>query len=179
MAKKEVKKRRDVRQLEYFNEVMAKKRAGAPSFPYTESVADEICRLVSIKTVSLDRIIRENPHLPSKDVIYTWRAYNKEFGDKYMKAKITQAQLLADEVLEISDDSTHDEMQDANGNWKLNSEYVARSKLKIHTRQWLAGKLHPRLYGNQLLEQTSDITNTLKELKESIDDIKKDDEKDY
>ena len=72
---------------------------------------------------------------------------DSEFSEQYAKAKRCQVELLVDEILEIADDSSQDNSVNDQGNIAFNAERVARSRLRIDTRKWIACKLIPRVYG--------------------------------
>jgi hypothetical protein len=59
---------------------------------------------------------------------------------------------MADETLEIADDAQNDWME-RNGaddvGYQLNGENIQRSRLRIDARKWMAGKLRPKVYGEQ------------------------------
>lgn len=147
------------------------KTRGAPEFPYTEEIAREICDYVALNTDSVKVMLERNPHFPCQDTIRRWRLYRPDFGEMYARAKQLQAELLAEEITEISDNGTNDYMEKLGPDgqsegWKLNGEHVQRSRLRIDTRKWIACKLAPKLYGDKTtVESTINIhENTLKEL---------------
>ncbi len=55
-----------------------------------------------------------------------------------------QADALFDEALEIADDASGDWMVDKDGKKTLDHEHVQRSRLRVDTRKWAAGKLAPK-----------------------------------
>ena len=66
-----------------------------------------------------------------------------------------QADAIFDECLDIADDGANDYMGDDE---KYNGDHVARSRLRIDTRKWMAGKLAPKKYGEKLaLGQANDL----------------------
>ena len=125
---------------------MGKKR-GAPS-KYSEALADRICREIATRPVSLVTICRELDLDPS--TVYDWRNRHEDFANKYARARDDQADLLAEEILEIADDSSGDLRVDEDGNETLNTEFVQRSRLRVDARKWLASKLKPKKYGDSL-----------------------------
>lgn len=160
-----------------------KLRAGAPVFPYTREMAERICLLISTSSKGLKHICRANPDLPSDETIYIWRIKYPEFSGMYFEAKRHQALLLAEETLEIADDDSKDIAIDANGNEKINSEYVARSRLRVETRKWHAARLMPKVFGDRVEavvkdESTDHVLQTIDQIKESIELLKKH-ERDY
>ena len=54
---------------------------------------------------------------------------------------------LIDEIIDIADDASQDINITEKGKEICNSEFIARSRLRIDTRKWLASKLAPKIYG--------------------------------
>lgn len=136
---------------------------GRPTL-YNEELADLICMRVQTNSIGLPRLCKKYPELPSYDTINTWRVIYPEFSVKYAQAKLKQAELLAEEILEIADDASGDGTVDENGEEKFNSEFVARSRLRIDTRKWLAAKLLPRTYGKAAEEVKTDKDSVIEQL---------------
>jgi len=145
---------------------------GRPTM-YSDELADRICREISISTDGLDKICRQNEGFPNPKTIYAWRIDNEVFSKKYDKAKRTQADLFAQEIIDISDNSSKDQIMNEKGNMVLDSEYVARSRLRVDSRKWIASRLLPKVYGDQkTIEEVTNENNALKEemrlLRESL-----------
>ncbi len=85
-----------------------------------------------------------------------------ELVERYTHAREIQADRMAEEIIEIADDATNDFMEkrgkDGRKKVEFNSENVNRSRLRIDTRKWLAGKLKPKVYGDK---QTVDVNQGL------------------
>ncbi len=122
------------------------KKRGRPT-KYTPELAALICKKVATSTCGLSKLCRMNDDIPEKSTINLWRWEYPDFSAQYAQAKLTQADLLAEECLEISDDASQDLDFDKDGNEILNTEFVARARLRIDTRKWLASKLLPKQYG--------------------------------
>ncbi|KTD18725.1 Uncharacterised protein [Legionella lansingensis] len=123
-----------------------KNKTGRPT-DYTPELAKEICDTIASNSAGVKRLCKENPDWPSHNTIYRWLANFPEFRDQYAQAKKCQIDLLVDEILEIADDSSNDYLVYEQGNVSCNSEWIARSRLRIDTRKWLASKLVPKVYG--------------------------------
>jgi hypothetical protein len=123
-----------------------KNKIGRPT-DYTPELAKEICGAIASSSIGIKRLCKENPIWPSHNTIYRWLANYPEFRDQYAQAKQCQVELLVDEILEIADDSSHDMIENEQGFRICNGEFIARSRLKIDTRKWLASKLVPKMYG--------------------------------
>lgn len=114
---------------------------------YTEEVADQICeQLASGKSLVA---ICKRDDMPSAATVFRWLAsdQNADFRDRYARAREAQADAIFDECLDIADDGSNDFM-DEDG--KYNGDAVQRSRLRVDTRKWMAGKLAPKKYGDKL-----------------------------
>lgn len=120
---------------------------------FDQAIADSICERL-IGGESLRKICRDDG-MPSAALVCKWLAdpANQFFREQYVRAREAQADTLADEILDIADDGSNDFMDDDD---KYNGDAVQRSKLRIDTRKWLAGKLKPKVYGDK---QTLDVTH--------------------
>ena len=64
-----------------------------------------------------------------------------------------QAELMAEEIIEISDYMGDDEYIDEHGKVKVNHENINRSRLRVDSRKWIACKLAPRIYGDKVINE--------------------------
>ena len=117
---------------------------------FTQELADKICYYLS-HGYSLRKICDhsveelDNSDVPDITVIMRWLSNPQytDFRKQYSHAREVQADYLADEGKDISDNVT--ESRDA----------VAKAKLQVETRMWYASKLRPKKYGDKL-DLTSD-----------------------
>lgn len=73
--------------------------------------------------------------------------------NQYARAMELRAHIMAEDILEIADDSSNDTayLETKNGSIPVeNKEWVNRSRLKIDTRKWLMAKMMPKKYGDSL-----------------------------
>ena len=143
--------------------------AGRPT-DYNDEIAALICERVATNTCGLQKMCAMYDDLPVQSTINLWRYKHPEFSDQYAKAKLVQADLLAEECLEIADDSRGDIKYDEDGNDSCNSEFVARSRLRIDTRKWLAAKLLPKQYGKGPDEQKGAAESLVEKLLDRLID---------
>jgi methionine synthase II (cobalamin-independent) len=98
---------------------------------FTQEMADHICERLaegeSLRSICVDEMF------PGKSTVFRWLASNKDFRDQYARARETQADAIADEILNIADDA----------------EDAAKARVQIDARKWLAGKLRPKVYGDK------------------------------
>lgn len=116
------------------------------------TITEETTRLM-MEEIMLGKSLRQiekMPGMPTKRTIVNWLANpdKKDFQERYIAAKKVQAEIQADEMIEIADDSSGDyetvEREDGSTYQKFNHENVQRSKLKVNTRQWAATRLLSR-----------------------------------
>lgn len=121
--------------------------AGRPT-DYTEDLALSICEQIA-EGKSL-RSICAQEDMPAKSTVFKWLTIHQEFADHYAHARDAQADALADEIIDIADDSALDTIVDPEtGRETTNAEIVARSRLRVDARKWVAAKLKPKKYGDR------------------------------
>lgn len=125
---------------------------GRPS-SYSQELADRICEAISSQTLGLRHICEQNEDFPSTTTIYRWLVENESFREQYARAKDTQLEMMAEEMLDIADDGSNDLMTIVKGDVAYeqeNKEVTNRSRLRVDTRKWLLSKLNPKKYGDKL-----------------------------
>lgn len=83
--------------------------------------------------LSLHAVARE-AGMPSVSVWLEWCAEDAKIADLYTRARETQADHYADDLVEIADTETDPQ----------------RAKVRIDARKWVAAKLKPRKYGERI-----------------------------
>lgn len=115
---------------------------------YTEEQAIEICgQLVS--GLPLVKICQDEG-MPDVRTVYRWLNANEAFRHMYTRAREDQADTLADEIIAISDDGGNDTYETEDGKVLTNQDVVARSRLRVDARKWVAAKLKPKKYGDKI-----------------------------
>ena len=125
-------------------------KRGRPSL-YSPELADQICDQLSDGR-SLRSICLADD-MPSKVTVLMWLRTKADFLNQYTRAREASADALADEILDISDDSTNDYVTRLNYNGPnpervVDAEHINRSRLRVDTRKWIASKLKPKKYGD-------------------------------
>lgn len=108
---------------------------------------ENICLRIATSEDGLVKICKENKVNPVR--FYEWIAKDENLRNKYARARDLQADFLADQIIEIADDKSEDEISTEKGIIE-NKEFVNRSRLKIDARKWIASKLKPKKYGDRL-----------------------------
>ena len=111
---------------------------------FSQEIFDTICERIA-EGESL-RAICSEPDMPSKWAFLKWLAKDEEDGDgllvaQYARARDAQVEGEVDEMVLIAD----------------TEEDPARARVRIWARQWKAGKMKPKKYGDRVQNDT-DIT---------------------
>ena len=136
---------------------------GRPS-TYTPELADLICEQIA-DGKSL-RSICAAEGMPGKSTVFRWLAENEAFRDQYARAREAQADALADDILDIADEKcttvradkhhgTKADDDDGNVEVVFDSAAVARNRLRVDARKWIAAKLKPKVYGDKVSAELS------------------------
>lgn len=116
---------------------------------YTKEVADTICGRI-VAGESLRRICSDD-EMPAASSVFKWLREHPEFSEQYAKAKEEQAEGFADELVLIADEREYEKVE-VDGvplAVKFDATAVARNRLRVDTRKWVASKLLPKKYGER------------------------------
>lgn len=145
---------------------------------YNEQVADLICeRLADGESL---RSICADEAMPSKATVFRWLGKHKAFQDQYARAREEQAEALADDLVDIADEQctmvravkhgTTDDDGEGNTEVIFDATAVARNRLRIDARKWVASKLKPKKYGERLDSTVTNVTLTHEQWLASLED---------
>jgi hypothetical protein len=119
---------------------------GRPSI-FSQKLADTICERLaageSLRAICLDET------MPARSSVFKWLAEDDTFSDQYARAREAQADHMAEEILQIADDGENDTYKTDDGD-VVNHDVIARSRLRVDARKWLASKLAPKKYGDKI-----------------------------
>lgn len=146
--------RQEVREAR--NEKVTKLR-GRPS-GYSEEEADMICAWIA-DGKSLRSYCRE--HARETVTVYRWLREEKEFARRYARAHDDRADSLADEIVDIADESVGGTSDD-----------IQAARLRIDARKWVSAKLKPQKWGDKVeIEQKGHVTFNLGNLRRPPIDV--------
>lgn len=133
-------------------------KIGRPS-DYTQELADRICDLLS-DGISLRRVCSMES-MPAKITVLRWLRIHEDFRTQYARAKEESADTHADDMTDIADDGSNDWTEaldkdgEPTGRMVPNLDHIARSRLRVDTRKWIAAKLKPKKYGEKIEHEHS------------------------
>lgn len=129
----------------------------------TVEVFKSVCIDLSCNELGLKNLCAK--YNSSSSAFFDFMKDNKELTDFYMRARDMQADYLADQIIEIADDSSNDTIKfikDGQQQEIENKEWVNRSKLRVEARKWIASKLKPKKYGDRLeVDQKTELSGSV------------------
>lgn len=127
-------------------------KMGRPS-KYTKKLGEQICNKIASGNEGL-HVICENDKFPSATTVYNWlnNENNKEFLEKYTRARLDQADFLADEIIKIADTPKEGVImkETPNGVVIETGDMLGHRRLQVDARKWKASKLAPKKYGDKV-----------------------------
>jgi hypothetical protein len=138
---------------------------------YTDEIAHEICETIAHSNRGIDYLCSKHKSWPDPKTVMRWLSQQETFRQRYADARARQADFIFDECLEIADDVSGDGERGDNGKETQHAtEQVARSKLRVDTRKWIAARLAPKKYGEQIAVEHGAADSLLNALKAMADD---------
>jgi hypothetical protein len=117
-----------------------RKKAGRPpTRRQPKECMEEICARLSAGE-SIDQI-SDDRNMPDKAAIYREMRADETFATNIARARALQQDAIVEETVKLADTATAE-------NWQVR-------RLQIATRQWRAGKLAPKRYGERLQTDTT------------------------
>lgn len=111
------------------------------------------------------RAICKDDDMPARSTVFRWLSLEEGFSDLYARAKEEAAELFAEEIVEIADEECtmvraekHGAKPDTDDGLVevvFDSTAVARNRLRVDARKWVAAKLKPRKYGDKIQQELS------------------------
>lgn len=131
---------------------------GAATEPERVTFSQELCDVICTALAEGEslRSICQQPGMPHIATVMRWLSdpEKRDFCEQYMRAREAQAETLAEELLAIADEAEYEPIQDPNTGQTLAVAFdktaVARNKLRVETRKWLAARMSPKKYGDKL-----------------------------
>lgn len=111
-----------------------------------ELVLDCIASGLALKTIIDSRTRQETPCYSEW---HEWMKEDAELANRYARACEERADKVFEEILEIADDASRDDIETENG-IIANHEWISRSRLRVDARKWALSKMNPKKYGDKV-----------------------------
>lgn len=125
---------------------------GRPSI-YSQELGLKICeRLANGESL---RAICKGEEFPTKSTVLRWiiDGEHKDFSDQYAKAREVQAEVLADEIIEISDTTKLGIINELGPDGAViktrEEDMLGHRRLQVDTRKWYLSKVLPKKFGEK------------------------------
>ena len=136
----------------------AERNVGGRPSEYSLELADRICEMAA-EGNSIQKVARRFELAPR--TIFRWCRENETFRQMYAQARKDAAYVLAEETLDIADDSSRDYVEDPEtGRRVFQPEHVQRARLRWDARRWLASKYLPKVFGDKVDVEHSGSVDT-------------------
>lgn len=114
---------------------------GRPS-DYSIDKAIEICSLLVTRNPEGGRPrslrdVCDIENMPNEATVYRWLSTHEAFREMYARAREERADMLADDVIDISDSEPD----------------AAKARNRMDARKWYAAKLNPKRYGDKVTNE--------------------------
>ena len=100
------------------------------------------------------RNILKDEGMPAPETFYVWLDQDESKSKRYARACEYRADAIFDEIIDIADETNNDtiilDLGDGIVSEKPNHEWIARSRLRVDSRKWIASKLAPKKYGDKI-----------------------------
>lgn len=139
-------------------------KMGRPT-DYSAELAAELCSYLA-SGISLNSTCRKKG-MPSKNTVFRWLSLSNEelwrddFRDQYARAKQESADMMAEEILDISNTPSKGKVTttrtttDKDGNSVTvvevrEDDRLGHRRLQVDTRKFLMAKMKPKIYGDKM-----------------------------
>lgn len=95
------------------------------------------------------RSILKREDMPGRTVFFEWLNQDEFKANQYARSCELRSEYIFEEILEIADETSRDTIYTDKGEMP-NSEWMARSRLRVDARKWMLGKMNPKKYGDKL-----------------------------
>jgi len=115
---------------------------------FSQAIADDICERIAEGEPL--RVICRTEGMPAWRTVYHWLEERPDFAARIARARVSGFDAIAEDCLDIADETNLDTVTDKEGNERQNTEWISRSKLRVDTRLKLLAKWDPKRYGDKL-----------------------------
>lgn len=128
---------------------------------YSEKIVDAICTRIA-QGESLIKICKD-AEMPNRTTFMRWLHEGTHDGlhDKYARARESQADFYAEEIIQIADTPIIGSKTKINEKGELEvtkGDMIEHRRLQVDARKWYASKVAPKKYGDKLaLGQADDL----------------------
>lgn len=126
---------------------IAVRRGGRPVTPFDPEVANEVLEMTASGRGFI--AISKTPGMPTLRCLYRWLETSDAFRTGYQRAKLLQADSLADEIEWLADVEPR-LFTDGHNVERVDPGWVTWMRNRVEAKRWIASKMKPKVYGDKL-----------------------------
>ena len=135
---------------------------------YSPELASYVCKMIATHSCGLKKLTKMYDEFPSQSTIYAWIYDHPEFSGQYFEARKSQAAVLADSMLDITDEIPT--FYDKDDNERIDSGMLGKAKLDYEVLKWHASKMAPKIFGDK--QQIETVTHENDQLKAELAELR-------
>jgi hypothetical protein len=120
---------------------------------FTEEIADAIVEHIADGKSLRSFCLQDGT--PNKSTVFRWLEKHESFRLRYSLARDAQADVLADEIVDIADTPQIGVKTETKGGEvkTIEGDMIEHRRLQVDARKWIAAKLKPKKYGDKLHQE--------------------------
>ena len=119
----------------------------------------EICRQIAEEGKSLRKVLLSKD-MPNSETFYKWLDADKEKAKQYTRATNARADVIFEEILEISDTTKEGltTKETEHGIETTTADMIQHRRLQVDSRKWMLGKMNPKKYSDKIQVDTTEFS---------------------
>jgi hypothetical protein len=98
---------------------------------------------------ALRNILKED-NTPSSRTFFKWLDEDTSKVKRYARATELRSDCMFEDIINIADENHKDVTTNAEGIVRIDSDVIARARLRVDARKWYLSKLNPKKYGDKV-----------------------------
>ena len=96
------------------------------------------------------RTILKLDNTPSSRTFFKWLDEDTYKVKRYARATELRSDCMFEDIINIADENHQDVTTNAEGIVRIDSDVIARARLRVDARKWYLSKLNPKKYGDKI-----------------------------
>lgn len=96
------------------------------------------------------RSVLKDGGMPDRTTFFKWIDNNNDRVNQYVCACKARADVIFEDILDISDSQEGDIITLEDGKEVVNHDVIQRARLRVDSRKWILSKMQPKKYGERL-----------------------------
>jgi hypothetical protein len=130
---------------------------------YTKKEIEEVFNYIvqEIETGRALRNILKEENTPSSRTFFKWLDEDDSKVKRYARATELRSDCMFEDILNIADENHNDVSTNAEGIIRVDSDIIARARLRVDARKWYLSKLNPKKYGDKIDVNSNNVNHNI------------------